>query len=79
MHRSGPLLLWGPFSGQPDETLRGLCVYGVALDAARQLAGADPIVRRGWLRIVAFRWYTNRGILKFDAHQLEPPAGLSGA
>jgi uncharacterized protein len=68
MKRRGALLLSGPFSNQPDESLRGLCVYRVGLDEARALAEADPAVRRGRLRIVAFNWYTRKGALHVEAN-----------
>jgi uncharacterized protein YciI len=67
MQHRGALLASGPFSDQPDETLRGLCIYGVGLEEARRLAESDPAVRRGRLRIVAFNWYTRRGGLQFGA------------
>ena len=63
MQSRGALLASGPFSDQPDETLRGLCVYRAGLEEARQLAESDPAVRRGRLRIVAFTWYTRKGAL----------------
>jgi uncharacterized protein YciI len=61
MQRAGALMASGPFSDQPDESLRGLCIYRVGLDEARRLAESDPAVRRGRLRIVAFKWYAQRG------------------
>ena len=67
MKRRGALLLSGPFSNQPDERLRGLCIYRVGLDQARTLAEADPAVRRGRLRVVAFNWYTRKGALHVEA------------
>jgi uncharacterized protein len=67
MKRRGALLLSGPFSNQPDESLRGLCIYRVGLDQARALAEEDPAVRRGRLRIVAFNWYTRKGALHVEA------------
>jgi uncharacterized protein YciI len=67
MQHRGALLLSGPFSDQPDETLRGLCVYRVGLEDARRLAESDPAVHRGRLRIVAFKWYTRKGALHAEA------------
>jgi uncharacterized protein YciI len=63
MKRRGALLISGPFSDQPDENLRGLCIYRTGLDESRRLAESDPAVRRGRLRIVAFKWYTRKGDL----------------
>jgi uncharacterized protein YciI len=67
MKGRGALLVSGPFSDQPDESLRGLCIYRTGLDESRQLAESDPAVRRGRLRIVAFEWYTRKGDLKVEA------------
>lgn len=67
MKRRGAMLLSGPFSDQPDETLRGLCVYRVGVEEARRLAESDPAVRRGRLRIVAFKWFTRKGALHAEA------------
>jgi uncharacterized protein YciI len=67
MKRRGAILASGPFSDQPDDTLRGLCIYRAGLDEARAMAENDPAVRRGRLRIVAFSWYTRKGALNVDA------------
>ena len=67
MHDRGALLLSGPFSDQPDESLRGLCIYRIGLEDARRMAESDPAVRRGRLRIVAFKWYTRKGALHAEA------------
>jgi uncharacterized protein len=67
MQRNGALMASGPFSDQPDESLRGLCLYRVGLDEARRLAESDPAVRRGRLRIVAFKWYTRKGAVRAEA------------
>jgi uncharacterized protein len=64
MHKRGVLLVHGPFSEQPDDNFRGLCVYGTGLEEARRLAESDPAVRRGRLRIVAFKWYTPKSALQ---------------
>lgn len=64
MNRRGALMVSGPFSDQPDETWRGLCVYRVDIDEARRLADSDPMVRSGWLRTVVLKWYTGKGALQ---------------
>ena len=52
MGESGKLLVAGPLSDQPDEGLRGICIYRAqSLSQARQLAEADPMVRAGCLRV----------------------------
>jgi uncharacterized protein YciI len=67
MKRGGALLASGPFSKQPDEALRGLCIYRAGLEEAKAMAESDPAVRRGRLRIVAFNWYTRKGALNVKA------------
>ena len=51
MHRRRMLLLSGPFDDQPDESLRGLCVYTTSLEETREITAQDPAVRAG--RLVA--------------------------
>ena len=65
MKERGALLVAGPFGDQPDESLRGICVYGVPLEEARALAEADPSVRAGRLAVEVMTWYTQKGALTF--------------
>ena len=51
MREAGHLMLAGPFSEQPDETLRGLCAYVIDLEATRALAATDPSVRAGRMAV----------------------------
>lgn len=67
MQQLGAIVASGPFSDQPDENLRGLCIYRSRLEDARRMAEADPAVRRGRLRIIAFTWYTRKGALPTQA------------
>jgi uncharacterized protein len=55
----------GPFDGQADETLRGLCVYTVPPDEARALAEADPAVRARRLAVDIFTWLVPEGEVSF--------------
>ena len=57
----GFLLINGPFVDQPDETLRGFCIFTCSLDEARSLAEGDPSVRAGRLAAEAFTWMVPRG------------------
>ena len=66
MKKRGAMLVSGPFRNQPDENLRGICIYRVGLEEARQLAESDPAVRRGRLRVVAFNWFTAKGALRVE-------------
>jgi hypothetical protein len=55
----------GPFSEQPDETMRGFCLYSVDLEEARRLAESDPSVRAGRMAVDVFNWWTRKGALRF--------------
>src|SRR5205085_231856 len=61
MAERGKLVAAGPFSDQPDEALRGLCVYDAPLEEARELAAADPSVRAGRLAVDVMTWWTPEG------------------
>ena len=43
MAEQGHLLIAGPFSDQPDESLRGFCLYRTDLEETRRLAESDPV------------------------------------
>jgi uncharacterized protein len=61
MRRRGHLAAAGPFAGQPDETLRGICLYVTDVETSRVLAEADPSVRAGRLSVDVMRWSFLRG------------------
>jgi uncharacterized protein YciI len=65
MRRAGHLLLAGPFSDQPDDSLRGLCVYGTDLQATRELTDTDPSVRAGRMSAEVMTWWTLAGAVTF--------------
>ena len=65
LRERGPLTVAGPFGEQSDERLRGLCVYAVGVDEARELAEQDPAVRAGRLAVEVLSWYVERGELSF--------------
>jgi uncharacterized protein YciI len=65
MHERGALKVAGPFSEQPDQTMRGFCLYGVELEEARRLAGSDPSVQAGRLAVDVFNWWTQKGAVAF--------------
>jgi uncharacterized protein len=64
MHERGAMLFAGPFSDQPNDAWRGLCLYVTPLEETRELAGADPSVRAGRLAIDVFTWWTQKGALE---------------
>jgi uncharacterized protein YciI len=66
MGESGKLLVAGPLSDQPDEGLRGICIYRAgSLAQARALAEADPMVKAGRLRVEVMTWWVEKGALAF--------------
>jgi uncharacterized protein YciI len=66
MKEAGLMRVAGPLSEQPDETMRGICLYQVdSVDEARRLAEADPAVRAGLFTIDVMTWRTAKGALDF--------------
>jgi uncharacterized protein len=65
MKEQGHLLVAGPFSDQPDETLRGFCLYRTSVEETRRLAESDPSVQAGRMAVEVMGWRTKRGSLPF--------------
>jgi len=65
MGERGVMAVAGPFSEQPDETMRGFCLYTVDLDDARRFAESDPSVQAGRMAVDVFNWWTTKGALAF--------------
>ena len=65
MAEAGKLVVAGPFSDQPDESLRGLCIYLTTVDEARELANRDPAVKAGRLAVDVMTWWTEKGSVSF--------------
>jgi uncharacterized protein len=63
MTEQGHLVVAGPFSDQPDETLRGFCLYRTDLDETRRLAESDPSVQAGRMAVDVRAWWTAPGTL----------------
>ena len=61
MTEQGHLLVAGPFSEQPDESLRGFCLYRTDLEETRRLAESDPSVQAGRMAVDIMTWWTKRG------------------
>ncbi len=66
MGEAGKLVGAGPFSDQPDESLRGLCFYATSVDEARELAERDPSVQAGRLAVDVMTWWTEKGSVSFQ-------------
>lgn len=65
MAKAGKLVAAGPFSDQPDESLRGLCFYATSVEEARELANRDPAVQAGRLEVEVMTWWTEKGSVVF--------------
>jgi uncharacterized protein YciI len=66
MKDAGRLKVAGPLDSQPDEHLRGICLYQVgSLEEARRLAESDPAVRAGRLAVEVMAWFTPKGTVCF--------------
>jgi uncharacterized protein YciI len=59
----GVLRLAGPFGDQPDESLRGLCIFAAGLEETRAFMAEDPAVVAGRLVVEAMTWWTEAGSL----------------
>lgn len=62
--REHGLLVAGPFLDQPDESLRGMCLFAGSIERARELMGDDPAVRAGRLEPQMLTWLTRKGALR---------------
>ena len=67
LHERGLLLLAGPFDDQPDESWRGLCIFGSSLDETRDAMASDPAVRAGRLEPHVMSLWTAGGSLPASA------------
>lgn len=67
MAERGVMAVAGPFSEQPDETLRGFCLYTVELEEARALAESDPSVQAGRMAVDVFNWWTQKNAVQFPS------------
>jgi hypothetical protein len=60
----GIIAAGGPFQDQPDERWRGISIYRVPPDEARQHIERDPSVRRGRLTYDVWTWLVPVGELR---------------
>jgi hypothetical protein len=73
MRARGALAAAGPFRDQPDETLRGLCLFRTGLEETRALVAQDPSVRAGRMAADVLTWLVPEGELPLP----EPPPARS--
>jgi uncharacterized protein len=67
LHEAGHLLAAGPLLGPPDEKLRGLSIFRVGAEQARELAERDPAVRAGRFSVEILPWMVPAGAMSFSA------------
>jgi uncharacterized protein len=67
MRARGAMATAGPFRDQPDESLRGLCLYVTSLEETRELAEQDPSVRAGRLAVDVFTWLAPAGEVRLGS------------
>jgi uncharacterized protein YciI len=63
MRAEGHVVMNGPFTGQPDISLRGMTIYRTSVEEARRLSAQDPSVQAGRLVVDVFTWMTQPGAL----------------
>ena len=63
MRERGALAASGPFDDQPDETLRGLCLYRTGIEETTALMAQDPAVQMGRLEPEILTWLVPKGSL----------------
>jgi uncharacterized protein YciI len=61
----GVMAAAGPFRDRPDERWRGMFLYLVDRARALELASEDPMVRAGWLELLALTWLSRPGELSY--------------
>jgi uncharacterized protein YciI len=75
MWQTGKAVVCGPFDNQADPAFRGACVYAVkTVEEARELAGQDPVVKAGQLRVEVMTWWVGKGYMTFP----KTPAAKKG-
>lgn len=67
MWRDGYALISGPFEVPPEEPVRGISLYRGDLDReeVERLAGGDPMVQAGRLKVRVVGWWTGKGLMTF--------------
>ena len=56
LQQQGIVAINGPVRAVDTDGRRGLTIYTVDVDEARELAMQDPAVQAGWLDVVVDRW-----------------------
>jgi uncharacterized protein YciI len=77
LQERGVILSRGPLSDQDDPRLRGISVWSVDAETARELANGDPAVVAGRLAVQVMTWMMPAGNLEF--HQVRAPRSIAEA
>jgi uncharacterized protein YciI len=64
LRERGIIAVAGPFDGQPDERWRGISIYRVGPEEAREYIEQDPSVKRGRLTYDVWTWLVPVGELR---------------
>jgi uncharacterized protein YciI len=64
LREQGIIAVAGPFDGQPDERWRGISIYRVGPEQAREYIDQDPSVKRGRLTYDVWTWLVPVGELR---------------
>ena len=70
LHEDGHLLAAGPLLGSGDHELRGLCIFKVEPEKARELTSRDPAVRAGRFSVKIMPWMVPGGAISFKQTRL---------
>ena len=65
LHEDGDLLAAGPLLESGDHELRGLCIFQVEPEKARELTNRDPAVRAGSFSVKIMPWIVPGGAISF--------------
>ena len=65
LHDAGQLVAAGPVRGEPDEPVRGFCIFATDAETAAGLMADDPAVRAGRLDAQAKTWLVPKGAVHF--------------
>jgi uncharacterized protein len=71
MRERGAMVAAGPFDDQPDESLRGMCLYRTDLEETRRLCQQDPAVRARRLAVDVLTWWFPVGTVRYDRTGLD--------
>ena len=66
LHEDGHLLAAGPLLGRGDHELRGLSIFNVEPEKAKELTSRDPAVRAGRFSVKIMPWMVPGGAISFE-------------